>query len=556
MPFIVGETIGPYRLVEQLGQGGMATVFKAYHASLDRYVAIKALHPAFMEDPNFLARFQREARVVAKLDHPNIVPVYDFAEHEGRPYLVMKFIEGETLKARLHRQPLMPGQVLEVAEAVGAALAYAHRQGILHRDVKPSNVILANDGQVYLADFGLARIAAAGESTLSSDTVLGTPQYISPEQALGKRELDAGTDIYSLGVVFYEMVVGKVPFSGDTPFAVIHDHIYTPLPPPRQHNPAISEAVERVLLKALAKERPDRYTDVTAMIAAFRQAMAGTPSLAAETQALPPSPSAAPYEEGTPAEVPASGVQTVSLHPPARRRKVWLWACSGLLLLALCACVAVGAFNFYRGRMAGRATQAARPTQRMEAAAPPREDTPLAESAVLPEAPVWLVEFDGELPGWELQPGWEHNPGAGTLCAGERTAAIYRGDIFGDASMILSFRGEGVFRWSVRMHEPPLRRYLVTFDLPGREASLAKQLSERVINENLVSGAFEYKPDDWNTALLFMKGDVIELSVNGQPVWSYRDARPLEAGWIAFENMENSLCFDRLFVEPQQPPPE
>ncbi len=162
MSFNPGEQVGPYRIMEQLGQGGMATVFKAYHPSSDRYIAIKVLHQAFMEDPNFQARFQREARVVARLEHPNIVPIYDYAEHEGRPYLVMKFIEGETLKARLHSGPLTPGEVEEIVIAVGAGLAYAHRQGILHRDIKPSNVMLAKDGSIYLADFGLARIAQSG----------------------------------------------------------------------------------------------------------------------------------------------------------------------------------------------------------------------------------------------------------------------------------------------------------------------------------------------------------------------------------------------------------
>src|SRR5574340_606061 len=164
MSFNVGENVGPYRIIEQLGQGGMATVYKAYHAALDRYVALKALHPAFGEDPNFLARFQREARLVAKLEHPNVVPVYDYAEHEGRPYLVMKYIEGDTLKARLTSGPLSAEEINKVVESVGAALGYAHKQGVLHRDINPSNVLLANDGQIYLADFGLARIAQAGES--------------------------------------------------------------------------------------------------------------------------------------------------------------------------------------------------------------------------------------------------------------------------------------------------------------------------------------------------------------------------------------------------------
>jgi serine/threonine protein kinase len=273
MPFVVGENVGPYRLIEQLGQGGMATVFKAYHPALDRHVAIKALHPAFMHEPNFLARFRREAQVVARLEHPNIVPIYDYSEHEGRPYLVMKFIQGETLKARLSRGALPQGEIGRIVESVGAALSYAHEQGVLHRDVKPSNILLANDGRIYLADFGLARMADAGESTLSSDVTLGTPQYISPEQALGAKDLDQATDIYSFGVVLYELYVGRTPFNADTPYSVIHDHIYSPLPIPHQINPQVSEAVERVLFKALAKARSDRFATIDEFVAAWKQAV-------------------------------------------------------------------------------------------------------------------------------------------------------------------------------------------------------------------------------------------------------------------------------------------
>lgn len=283
MPFVVGETIGPYRLVEQLGQGGMATVYKAYHAALDRYVAIKALHPALLEDAGFLARFQREAHLVARLEHPNIIPIYDFSEHEGRPYLVMKYIKGQTLKAYLAGQRLEMREILRIVEAVGAALAYAHQQSVLHRDIKPSNVLLTDDGQIYLADFGLARIAAGSSSTMSGDMLIGTPQYISPEQASSRSDLDARTDIYSFGVMLYEMVVGQVPFSSDTPFSVIHDHIYTPLPMPRRIRPEVPEVVERVLLKALAKDRQDRFQSVTEMVEAFRAAATGTfPELASQ----------------------------------------------------------------------------------------------------------------------------------------------------------------------------------------------------------------------------------------------------------------------------------
>ncbi len=344
MSFNIGENVGPYRIVEQLGQGGMATVYKAYHAALDRYVALKVLHPAFNEDKSFELRFQREARVVAKLEHPNIVPIYDYAEHEHRPYLVMKFIEGETLKARLQRGPLSTVEIQQVVDSVGAALSYAHRQGILHRDIKPSNVLIAVDGVLYLADFGLARIAQAGESTLSTDSIMGTPQYISPEQAMGKKELDNGTDIYSFAVMLYEMVVGQVPFNADTPFSIIHDHIYTPLPLPRKVNAKVPEAVERVLLKALSKDRADRYATVDDLVQAFKQAwvaagvpMRGTaitlPHVTAGVQsALPPAPS----DEKT---VEAEAGQ-------GSKKKSFPWAIvAGVVVLFLCTLVGLAAFR-------------------------------------------------------------------------------------------------------------------------------------------------------------------------------------------------------------------
>ena len=342
MSFNVGENIGPYRIVEKLGQGGMATVYKAYHASLDRYVALKALHPAFNEDKTFASRFQREARVVAKLEHPNIVPVYDYAEHESRPYLVMKFIEGDTLKARLDFGPLSSDEITKIVDAIGSALAYAHKQGILHRDIKPSNVLLAKDGQIYLADFGLARIAQSSESTLSSDMIMGTPQYISPEQAMGKQDLDQRTDLYSFGVMLYEMVVGRVPFNADTPFSIIHDHIYTPLPLPHNVNPNVPEPVERVLLKALAKERDDRFDDAPQLVSAFKGAWneAGIPmqgTFVRVSQAMQPVEKAAQVTPQVVAPIPtrmAAKVEGTGAVPDSKKkRSPWLWVSAGLVIL-------------------------------------------------------------------------------------------------------------------------------------------------------------------------------------------------------------------------------
>jgi serine/threonine protein kinase len=273
MPFTIGEKVGPYQVLDIIGQGGMATVYKAFHPGLDRYVALKVLHPALKEDVDFLGRFQREAQLVARLEHPNIVAVYDFNSHNGNPYLVMRMVEGQTLKTRLKTGPLALVQIAQIVKSVGAALEYAHGEGILHRDIKPSNIMLAQDGKIYLTDFGLARMIQAKESTLSREMIIGTPQYISPEQAIGDSALDIGTDIYSLGVVIYELIVGKVPFNADTPYAIVHDHIYTPLPAPREVNPDVPEAIERFLFRVLAKKREERYDTIEATVQAFLNAV-------------------------------------------------------------------------------------------------------------------------------------------------------------------------------------------------------------------------------------------------------------------------------------------
>jgi serine/threonine protein kinase len=362
MSFVPGQTVGAYRIVEQLGCGGMATVYKAYHAALDRYVALKVIHPAFRGDATFLARFQREARVVARLEHPNIVPVYDFSEHDGAPYLVMRFVPGTTLKARLKETTLSIPEIMDIVRPMAHALAYAHDQGVLHRDIKPSNVLLCEDGRVYLTDFGLARIIQSGESSLTRDSLVGTPHYISPEQAMGKSELDARTDVYSFGVVLYELLTGRVPFQADTPFAVIHDHIYTPLPLPRSVNAGLSVSWERVLLKALAKDPQDRYATPMELLAAAESCVAtvaGSPAADTPVPAYaPPETLSLPAAEtlSLPQEQPqvdAAGQSSADPAPRARFGNSWRrFAALGIVVLVLVAgivAVAVG--------LPGRTTQ-------------------------------------------------------------------------------------------------------------------------------------------------------------------------------------------------------
>ena len=400
MPFNVGENVGPYRIIEQFGQGGMATVFKAYHASLDRYVALKVLHPAFNQDPNFEARFQREARVVAKLEHPNIVPIYDYAEHEKRPYLVMKFIEGITLKARMDAGSLSSDEITKIVDAVGSALAYAHKQGVLHRDIKPSNVLMATDGQIYLADFGLARIAQSGESTLSSDMIMGTPQYISPEQAMGKADLDQRTDLYSFGVMLYEMVVGKVPFNADTPFSIIHDHIYSPLPLPRVINPNVPESVERVLLKVLAKERDDRFEDATKLVIAFKEAwnVAGIPMqgsdirasevLRAETNAVDRLEPPAPTKVAS-VRVGEKPTELEAVPAAKKKRSSFTWVGAALTLI-LC----LGGLVVVRNIRNARLTARGQPTETPAPAPdrPAQENLPPVDVPPAQELPPHVIE--------------------------------------------------------------------------------------------------------------------------------------------------------------------
>lgn len=252
---VIDQTLGQYRLTEELGKGGFATVYRALQANLNRYVAIKVLHPEFIRDERALRRFKREALAIARLSHPNIVAVYDYGEHDGHVYLVMEYIAGNTLKGRLGK-PVPYALALDVVHAVGSALDYAHAKGLIHRDVKPANILFTEDSRVLLSDFGIVRLAD-DDSDLTRG-VIGTPQYMAPEQALG-REVDGRSDLYSLGVVLYEMLTGRVPFRGDSPVATLSMHATQPVPPPRGHNPSLTEGIETVMQKALAKGPNDRY---------------------------------------------------------------------------------------------------------------------------------------------------------------------------------------------------------------------------------------------------------------------------------------------------------
>ena len=264
----ISGNIGPYEVRRLLGKGGMGTVYLAADHALDRPVAIKVLPLHLSEDEAIVARFQREARAIAKLRHPNLMHIYTVGEHEGRPYFAMEYVKGSTLAFVLAQTgPMPPAQAAQVAGEVLAALDKVHGAGIVHRDIKPANIMIDEDGRTILMDFGLAR--QAEEVPLTGDhTVLGTPNYMSPEQAKGD-PVDPRCDIYSLGIVLYEMLTGAAPFMGKSSFEILRLHIVSSVPPPSEFLPGVPGALDQIVATAVAKSADDRYEDVRQMAAAL-----------------------------------------------------------------------------------------------------------------------------------------------------------------------------------------------------------------------------------------------------------------------------------------------
>lgn len=272
MEDLTGRQLGPYQIIGPLGEGGMAAVYRAYQPSMERMIALKLLPRHYASDPEFSGRFQREARVIASLQHPHILPVFDFGQSDGYTYLAMPFVEGGTLSDLLRTRRLSLPEIGRIMNQVGDALDYAHAQGLVHRDIKPSNVLLDRRNNCLLADFGLARLVEGAGTLTESGAMVGTPAYMSPEQGLGEK-VDSRSDIYSLGVVLYQMVTGRPPFQAETPMAIMIKHIHDPLLPPRHYNPAVPEAVQQVILKALAKKPAARYRTAGDFVRALNQAI-------------------------------------------------------------------------------------------------------------------------------------------------------------------------------------------------------------------------------------------------------------------------------------------
>src|SRR5579875_2060736 len=271
---------GRYEFVRQIARGGTAQVYLARDLLLDRPVALKVLFPELSTDPTFVERFRREAQAAANLSHPNIVPVFDWGESERTYYIVMEYVNGEPLSSIIRGQaPLPAARAAGIASDIAKALSYAHRHGVVHRDVKPGNVLITRDGQVKVTDFGIARAIGSDDNVTQTGLVLGTATYFSPEQAQGLG-VDGRSDVYALGVVLYEMVTGRPPFSADTPVAIAYKHVSEAAVPPSELEPRVPLPLEAIIMRAIAKQPSDRYATAEDLHSDLQRYAQGAPVMA------------------------------------------------------------------------------------------------------------------------------------------------------------------------------------------------------------------------------------------------------------------------------------
>ncbi len=253
----IPEKIGRYIIKSELGRGGMATVYRAHDPSVDREVAIKVLPREMLHDPQFRSRFEREIKMVAALEHPSIVPIYDVGDEDGQPYFVMRYMTGGSLSDGIEKGKFSVQDTARIVEKIARGLAYSHRKGIIHRDLKPDNILFDDNGDPFISDFGVAKLTESSGG-LTGSGVIGTPAYMSPEQAQGN-EIDSRSDVYGLGVIIYQMLSGQQPYSADTPMGVVVKHITEPVPEILNLIPSLPHEVDDIIKTAMAKDKKDRY---------------------------------------------------------------------------------------------------------------------------------------------------------------------------------------------------------------------------------------------------------------------------------------------------------
>ena len=322
MANLIGQSLGRYHILEQLGEGGMATVYKARDINLERDVAVKVIRAesfgsAMLE--RILKRFEREAKSLARLTHPNIVPILDYGETNGAPYLVMPYLPGGTLKGRM-KIPIPYREAVQMLIPIAQALVHAHQQTIIHRDIKPSNILITRTGEPMLSDFGISKILDSEETRdlTSTGVGIGTPEYMAPEQGMG--QADERSDIYALGVVLYEMITGRIPFRADTPMAVLLKKSQEAMPRPKQFVPNLPDSVENVLIKALARDPNNRYQSMQEFLNALGRLLRDETA----TMAMPQAPT-------------QTGLSSTKISTNAKSNLKWVIAgAGGLLFLAMC----------------------------------------------------------------------------------------------------------------------------------------------------------------------------------------------------------------------------
>lgn len=313
---LLGRKIGGYEIMELIGHGGMATVYRARQISMNRVVAVKVLPRQFLNDETYMQRFNREVKIVAELEHRNIVPVHDYGEDEGQPYIVMRYMSGGSLDDLLREGALELDEISQIVQQIAPALDYAHSKGVLHRDLKPSNILMDDGGGAYLTDFGIARLMGdASNITLTTQGVVGTPSYMSPEQAQGQ-PLDHRSDLYSLGVMLFEMATGQRPFESDTPYGIAVLQVTAAPPSPRSLNPALPAGVENVILTTMNKRREARYETAAKLAQALSAAALVPPSAKFDTQPGFARPEALAQPESSPSTPPPPQSSSVYTPPP------------------------------------------------------------------------------------------------------------------------------------------------------------------------------------------------------------------------------------------------
>ncbi|MDX2227546.1 MAG: serine/threonine-protein kinase [Verrucomicrobiae bacterium] len=413
-PFVLGE----YEVLQKLGQGGMGMVFKARHQVLGRVVALKTLNTQFAQDPAYVDRFLREARAAARLNHPNIIQLYEVKNIEGSYFIALEFVDGGSLGSFLNEYGKFPEkESVELLRQACGALAYAHAEGVIHRDIKPDNFMLTSEGTLKLCDLGLAKLTQNEDIKLTqTGTALGSPYYMSPEQIRGISDIDARTDIYSLGAMLFHMTTGTLPYTGNTASEVLARHLNDPVPSARDRVPELSAGLNQVLYRMMAKDRDKRYVSVVELDADLQKLLEGNllPKLAkrpvAETGSVPvpetaPPPSLPPPVWGPPRSAPVLPPEPVWLQP---------WFALGALTLFV-ALIGTGAFLLLRHREAKPVTPVVTPAlppippvqeeRRETSVTPPASSPPIPEKQPVVPAPVVGVPLPAPEENRELQVG-------------------------------------------------------------------------------------------------------------------------------------------------------